>query len=386
MTERPHPVAPRDQTRVTLLGLIRQRGSATRADLVEATGFSRSTVGNAVARLIEFGLVEEGAFADKGPGSGRGRPGLTLRAVASDVRVAAIDFGARHINVAIGDAFGNEIARERHDVGLDAIEKLDLAASALAALQASTGTSRLERVVAGIPKPVNRLTGLVQAPKVGDGWGGLAPAAEIERRVGVVTHIENDATLGAIGEHARGAARGVDDVLYVKVAHGIGSGLILGGAPYRGANGIVGNIGHCRLPDRTELCRCGHRGCLEAVAAIGAIDAQLAATHPGLDPREVLDELDSTAERILIGAGRVLGKVLADFCNLLAPELVVLGGFIGARYPAFVEGAAWAVDEYAAPAVSTSTRVVAAELGMHAELLGGLVLAADLAAVPVAGA
>lgn len=372
--------APRDQTRVALLGLIRQARSMTRSELMTATGFSRSTVGHAVNQLIESGLVEEGEFAGKGPGSGRGRPGTTLRPVAAGGHVAAIDFGHRHVTVAVADGAGSEVARRRLDVGIDAIEKLDAATSALETLRIANHIARIHQVVAGIPKPLNHQTGLVQAPKVSDGWSGLSPAAELTHRTGIPTHAENDALLGAIGEHSRGAAREFGDFLYVKVAHGVGSSVFLNGNAYRGVTGIVGNIGHCRLDGHTELCRCGNRGCLEAVCSIGPVWNQLASTHPGADPSAVLAEMDDTAARVLNGAGRALGRVLADFCNLLTPSAVILGGSMGSQYEPFREGVEWAVREFAGPAIATTTEVLQASLGSSAELLGGLTLAAELLA------
>lgn len=370
--------APRDQTRMRLLHLIRQSGLATRADLVKKTGFSRSTVGHSVNQLIASGLVQEEGFAGKGPGSGRGRPGLTLRPVISSGFVAAMDFGHRHVNVAIADELGSEIAHERLEVGLEAEEKLNAAVLALETLRIASGIGTVEQIVAGIPKPLNQWTGRVQTRRLGDGWGGLSPAVEIARRTGVPTHAENDAMLGAIGEHATGAAQGFGDFIYVKVAHGIGSSLFLNGGPYRAASGIVGSIAHCRLPGYNEPCRCGNRGCLEAVSSIGPIEAQLASTHPGMEPEEILGAMDDTAARVLNGAGRALGRVLADFCTLLGPSAVILGGSLASKHVPFQEGVSWAIGEFASPSAATTVEVLPAALGARAELLGGLALASQI--------
>lgn len=369
--------SPREQTRVRLLGIIREAGATTRAELVKATGFSRSTIGHSVNQLLDSGLIEEAELADKGPGSGRGRPGLVLRPVPSTSHVAAIDFGHRHVTVAIADSLANIVATRRLEVGLDASDKIDRAAVELDLLRQEMSVEDISLITAGVPKPLNRTTGRVLAVKVGDGWGEMAPSHEIERRTGIAAQAENDAVLGAVGEHARGAARGLSDFLYVKVSHGIGSSLFLNGSPYRGTTGIVGNIGHCRLAGHAELCRCGNRGCLEAICSMSAIEMHLAATHPNAPASEVLEQMDETVARVLNGAGRALGRVLTDFCKLLAPEAIILGGSLGSGYPAFVEGVAWSVAEFGSPSAMPPTRVIPALLGSEAEIVGGVTLSAQ---------
>ena len=112
---------------------------------------------------------------------------------------------------------------------------------------------------------MDQRTGTVRSPTILSSWVGLAPAQELEERVGVPVHVENDAVLGAYGERQLGAGRDHSDFLYVKASGGIGASMVLDGAVYAGAYGLAGEIGHTQLPGHTELCRCGNRGCLEAV-------------------------------------------------------------------------------------------------------------------------
>lgn len=371
--------SPRDATRSAIFGLIRRSEGATRGDLIAATGMSRSTVNYAVNRLIESGLVEETELAAKGPGSGRGRPGLALRAKPSGTHVAGIDFGHRHVGVAIADGAGDEIDRVVVSSGLDALEKLDRAQDLLERLMTDHGLTELAQIVAGVPRPLDRTTGRVRSTGSSDGWGGFSIPEEIERRTGSVTHVENDALLGAYGEFRRGAARDLRDVIYIKVAHGVGAGLILNGSPYYGSDGVAGDIGHSRIPGRNERCRNGHRGCLEAIASIGAIEAQIADLRPGANATELLAEEDEFVTQLLEDAGRTLGGVLAYFCNLLGPAAVVIGGSLGANHESFIGGAAWSISEYARPVVAASTKVLAAQLGDAAELTGATQMAAELA-------
>ncbi len=377
-------LSPRERTREDLYDLIRSAEDLTRTDLVELSGLTRSTVNHAVVRLLADGRVTETDAEAKGPGSGSGRPGTLLRAIATGAHIAGIDFGHNHVHVAIADALGRPVAEERVTMGVDlmATQALDAAAEILAVLQARHGITDLARLVAGVPGPLDSRTGLVCSPTALSGWVGLAPAAELERRMGIPVHAENDAFLGAYGERRRGAGRDFPDFLYVKVSHGIGASPVIAGEPYRGATGLAGEIGHTHLDGHTELCRCGNRGCLEAVISVDPIRRQIAHTHPAAEAEQVdLRTFDDPiTERILSEAGRMLGSVLADLVNLLNPSALILGGELGSTGAPLIQGAEESLRRYAQPATAGALQVLPAALGMRAELTGALHMAASMAA------
>ena len=373
--------SPRDRTREDLYHLIRSR-EATRAELVELTGISRSTVNHAVGRLLADGRVTETDMESKGPGSGSGRPATRLRAVASGCPVAAMDFGHNHVHVAVSDQLGRILGERRVtiDVDLEATAALDLAAGLLAELRHEHELALLSSLVAGIPGPVDSQSGLVRSATILSSWVGLAPAEELGRRIGtpISVHVENDAVLGAFGELKAGAGRGHPNFLYIKASHGIGAGLVINGDPYTGATGIAGEIGHTPLAGRTELCRCGKSGCLEAVVSVQALLGQVAHTHPNAEPGAIsFDALDDTVtHRLLNEAGRTLGQVLAELCNLLNPGALVIGGELGAAGPSLIEGVTASIERFAQPATSDALEILPAALGVRAELTGALQLAA----------
>ena len=115
-----------------------------------------------------------------------------------------------------------------------------------------------------------------------------------------------------------------------------------------------------------------------------AVLDQLAATGLGADPAALLADPDEVTERVLHGAGRAVGRVLADVCTLLNPQMLVLGGSLGSQHPPFLAGVAWALGEYSGAALADRVEVVPAALGTDAEIAGGLVLAARTAAQRVA--
>ncbi|SDJ26927.1 Sugar kinase of the NBD/HSP70 family, may contain an N-terminal HTH domain [Frankineae bacterium MT45] len=376
-------VSPRDRTREDLYQLVRSGDEVTRAELAERTGLSRSTVNHCVGRLLAEGRIVEVETRTKGRGSGSGRPGVSLSAVASGAPVAGIDFGHSHVTVALADALGRELG-EAHlllDVDLNARDALEFAATSLAELCQEHSVERLASVVAGVPGPVDRRTGTVRSPTILMSWVGLTPGQELQSRLGVPVHVENDAVLGAYGEQQAGAGRHHADFLYVKASDGIGASMVLGGQPYTGANGLAGEIGHTKLPGRNELCRCGDLGCLEAVISVKSVRDQIAHTHPSLEPRKVeLHEFhDAITDRILNEAGRTLGRPLAELCNLLNPSALIIGGELGAAGSALIDGVEASVRRYAQPATAANIEIVAAELSVRAELTGAIRLAAKRA-------
>jgi len=372
----------RDRTREEIYALICADASLTRADLVELTGLPNSTVAHAVERLLAEGRIIRSDAEPKGPGSGSGRPGITFKPVATGQVIGAIDFGHGHLRVAIANDLGEPIAEVGMslDVDLDATQAMDAAATQLSQLSRDHGIDALSVVTAGIPGPVDRHTGLVRSPTILSGWVGLDPAAELQRRIGARVRIENDAALGAFGELLQGAGQGYRDFLYVKASHGVGAGLVLNGVPYTGATGLAGEIGHTPLSGRTELCRCGRRGCLEAVVSLQAVEEGVLHTHPGMSPDAVvLDSRDPVTGHLLEEAGRTLGLVLADLCNLFNPSAVILGGSLGTAGEPVITGVHASIARYAQPATAAALVVKPAELGVRAELVGALQSASQLA-------
>ncbi|MFC5909174.1 ROK family transcriptional regulator [Streptacidiphilus monticola] len=375
--------SPRNRTREEVFRLIETNTSMTRAQLIEVTGFSRSTVNHAVSQLISAGRVIEEDPGTKGPGSGSGRPAGTLRIVPHGVPAGALDFGHAHIKAAVIDPEGEIIAQRQADLDVDlqAERALDLGTRMLDELGREAALGPLGAVVAGIPGPLDATSGLVRSPTILSSWVGLDPREELRRRLDTAVHVENDAVLGAFGELRRGAGQGFRDFLYVKASHGIGAGLVLRGEPYRGSLGFAGEIGHTPLPGHTDLCRCGNRGCLEAVVSVASIGGQFAHTHPQAAPGTLRFDRggDPITQRILDDAGRLLGEVLAVLCNLLNPAALIIGGELGSCDGPLLDGVKATVHRNAQPAIAASLRVLPAQLGVDAELVGAATMAAALA-------
>lgn len=373
----------RDRTREEVYGLICASRDLTRTALVERTRLSGSTINHAVARLLAEGRIVESPAPVKGPGSGSGRPGTLLNAVASATRTGAIDFGHRHLRVALGDDMGNVVDEIIVPLNVDQSPEraLDVAAESLRGLAGRQGVGPIACVAAGVPAPIDAATGLASSNTTLSNWSGISPGRELEQRLGVPALVRNDASIGALGELHHGAGRGHRDFLYIKASHGIGAGLVANGELYQGGAGFAGEIGHIIISGRPELCRCGNRGCLEAVVSVPSVKNQLVHTHPHLDLEELdlalLD--DPISARILNEMGRTLGVVLAGLCDLMNPTLLVIGGELGSSGAELIDGVRASVKRFAQPSTSQVIEVVPAELGQRAELVGAVQLAATLA-------
>ena len=377
----PDPSPRRLRTQQQLLSAIRQNAGITRRDLSQLTGLSRSATAEGVQDLLAQRLVTE---RHRDAAAGVGRPSALLFPNSPEALIAAVDFGHNHVSVAVADSGGRVMAEHRQPVDVDqqATNALDQAAALLAVCLDETGlaSSDLVNVAAGIPCPLDASTGVVRSPTILASWVDLEPAHELAARTGRPVLVDNDANMGARGEQRFGAASGSRNFIYVKASHGIGAGLVLNGETYRGALGIAGEIGHTHLPDATSLCRCGNRGCLETVVSITEVRRQLALIRPQPDASSAetsLTELirDPAAARVVAAAGRTLGRVLADICNVLNPEAIIVGGELSLAGEPLLAGIRESLGRYAQPAAAQKVRIEVAALGLRAELMGAVATA-----------
>ncbi|WP_028651064.1 ROK family transcriptional regulator [Nocardioides halotolerans] len=364
----------------TVLGLLAGEGPMSRADLVRASGLSRTTVSSLVADLIRTGQVTETDDRARPHKGGSGRPPVQVRLSAPAGGVVGVDVGHGHVRVAVADRLGTVVAEDHALVDVDAhgTEVLDRAAAMVRALAAQSGLgSELQAVGMCVPAPLDRRSSRIRTG-IMPGWQGLLPADELERRLGVPVHADNDANLGALAELHHGIARGRHDVVYLKVASGVGAGIVLGGRLHRGASGIAGELGHVQVGEDGPVCRCGNRGCVETMVSASRL---LELLRPAYGEPLAIDQVlsldaegDAGVRRVLSDAGRTVGRAVADLANSLNPELVVVGGTLG-RSRSLVEGLRASIDRYAQPDTAAALEVVAGELGDRSEVVGAVALA-----------
>ncbi len=361
---------------------LRRLGPCTRSELIAAVGLSRPTVTATVAELVASGLAAEGV-GDGSARLGTGRPASVVRLTRAAGLAAGVDIGRRHIRVAIAD-LGHQILAERAErLREDADDNpgpvLDLAAELVvnALAELSGATSELVGVGLGIPAPIT-LAGRIGSPMLLPGWAHLAPAEEFAGRLGVPVLLGNDANLGALGEHQWGAGRGCPVLVYVKMATGIGAGIVIDGRLFVGSAGTAGELGHVTIDARGPVCRCGNRGCVELSAGGRALVEQARLTYPELADVADLVRLatsgDPGCRRLLSDAGALIGIALSGLVNLINPDRIVLGGELGAANEIMLEPLRRGLAESAMPAAVSTVQVSRGLLADRASALGGIAL------------
>lgn len=324
-----------------VLDFIWHRRRISRAAIAETLGLSRSTVSEIVSHLLDTGLVAEGPAAPS-----RGGRRATLIVFQDDAHVIlGVEMGASHVSVALTDLRGQVLAwHERaHPVRDDAegtkALMLELTRRALADVPGAR--DRLMGIGVALPSPVDPRRPDVLSPVVMPAWRGRTGLDDLARAHGVPLFLDNDANLGALGEHWWGGGRGLDDFAYIKLGTGVGSGHIIRGEIYRGSSGFAGEIGHFSVDPAGAPCLCGNRGCLTTVVGTPALldrARALLADHPesALAGGEVtlaalekaaLDG-DRVAVQVVEEAAHQLGIAVAGLVNLVNPAAVILGGSI----------------------------------------------------------
>jgi predicted NBD/HSP70 family sugar kinase len=373
-------VTSRQLNRLRVIEALYRHPGSSRAELARRSGLSRPTVTGFVEELARAGVVLDAG----GEGSPRphGRPPGRLSLAPEAAFAVGLDFGHRHIRVAVCDLAGEPLATDFSPAIVDhaAAESLDLARelvrSALA--EADVDSARVLGVGMALAAPVDRRSGAVHAEGFLPGWVGLRPAAELEARLGLPVTVQNDANVGALGEKVFGAGRDVDDLLYLRLSAGIGAGLILGGRPYEGAAGVAGELGHVVEDGRGLICRCGNRGCLETVASPVAVAGLLERSRGEPVGEQRLIDLvragDRGAVRAVEDAAEAVGRAVSAAVNLMNPELVIVGGELAAAGDALLDPLRTAIRRHAVAPAAAATRVRAGELGRSAEVLGAAAL------------
>lgn len=370
----------RQRNRGRIIDALRGAQLLSRAELARATGLSRSTVSTVVAELIDDGFISEGA-ADRPSLGGTGRPGVTLCLNPSAGAALGVDIGYARLRVLVSDLAGAvraELDSPSPDPGdADALIAATASLVERALGQAAVGHDHLVGATAAVPAPVDRGTGRLGAESCIPGLVGVDVGGALTARLGFPVQAENDANLCAVAERLWGDHPGHETMLYVKLAHGIGSGVIIGGRLHRGFHGTAGEVGHTSLVPDGPLCKCGNRGCLERMA-----EGVMPGAPPGAGRRSRLAELveraeqdDPVARRALRDLGTLVGQALGATVNLLNPSLIVIGGDVTPAWQALEVSVREALDRCAMHRPAEGVVIAPAALGVRAEVLGAVGLA-----------
>jgi predicted NBD/HSP70 family sugar kinase len=355
-----------------LLWLVRTGRATTRADLRDTTGLSRSTVAQRLDALWAAGLLRS---AGTGEPSG-GRPPSRLEFNDGHGTVLAADLGATHGRLAVFDLAGRALAESVSPLRIaDGPERvLGWLVEEFTRLLDHGGRpgAPVCGIGVGVPGPVEFGAGLVRRPPIMPGWDGHPIAERLRRHWDVPVLVDNDANAMAVGEYVV-SHPDCPSLVLVKVATGIGAGLVLDGQVYRGIDGGAGDIGHVRVDssDRAR-CMCGATGCLAAFASGKALADRL--TAAGVDTptgQEFVARVRAgVPEAVALAreAGQLVGEVLVTVVCLVNPQVLVLAGPLADTQ--FVTGVREVLYQRALPRATRNLQVTTSGSGERAAVLG----------------
>jgi predicted NBD/HSP70 family sugar kinase len=359
-----------------LLGHVHRDGELTRAELTQRLGMSRSTIGALVAELVEQGYLLE--RVPTGGASGAGRPSFVVAPRPDGPYAIAVDVDVTELFCAAVGLGGTILARREielvspptpQDVCSLVLDAVDAFAKELPASAWPVGLGL------SLPGIVSRDGTIVLAPNLD--WHDvplgrmLADAAP----KGIPVIIANDADVAVTAERLRGAARGMDDVIYLIGRVGVGAGIIADGRALHGRDGHAGEVGHNVVDPAGPKCHCGKRGCVETYIGDKAL-LRLAGRRrpPTLAVMERLfDDAasgDAKAADAIRTVARDLGRTISSLVNVLNPETVILGGTLADVFSFAGEVVQAEVTKQALPPDEDGLKLVLPGLGADSMLLG----------------
>lgn len=360
-----------------VLDCLHVTGPMSRSELAGHTGLNRSTIRDLVGELSSLGLVAE----DRGTtrhGPGRPSSVATPRPEGAVVLAAELEVDSMAVaTVGLGGHIFDEVRiptpqGSRSPAGVVG----ELAQLGRPLIESLPPGHRLVGVGVAVAGVVRRQDGFVHvAPNLG--WSNVPLRGMISEKLGIArVMMANEADLGALAEHRRGAGRSQRHLIYVAGEVGVGIGVIYDGKPMLGAAGYAGEAGHNMVNPAGRACRCGSVGCWETEVGEEAL-----ARHAGISEAEARAGLvaeivrrahsgDTRAFAALGEVGRWLGIGIGNLINTFNPDLVVIGGFFDQLYPWLEPAMFRAAQQMALTAPWMTCSIRRSELGADAALMG----------------
>jgi glucokinase-like ROK family protein len=380
-----------------VMRVLRRNGQTSRVDVASVTGWSRAKTSLEVNSMVGKGyLVEIGEGVSKG-----GRKPRLLQLNEQLGYVVGIDIGAIKIEIALADVSGTILRRvtEETDVRNAAEDVLGRCSELILELVVAQGVhqEQILGIGVGVPGPVDFAKGVLVAPPLMPDWEYFSIRNFFKETFpSAFVVIDNDVNILALGEQRSGDAADVDHFLVVKIGTGIGCGIMASRKIHRGSSGSAGDIGHICVDKNGPVCRCGNRGCLEAMAAGPAItEMAIQAAKDGksklllkmmrdndgvLTPEDVnvaCREGDEVALDIVRASGKMIGDVLASLVNFFNPSQIYITGRIANFGNHLLIAIKRAVLRRSLPLATSELDIVFSRIGSDAGVLGAIMLALE---------
>lgn len=370
--------ALREANSARILDAVRSYGGITQVELAEATGLSPATVSTIVKQLLAAGAVDTRNTVR----SGRRAQLVTLAHQYG--LLVGVHVSLRGLRIVVADSNFTTLEERILPLPFDhrADTTLDRAALMIVELTETLG-SELDEILGigvSIPAPVDPATGIISLPSSLRGWEDVPIAEVLSARLKVPVHVDNDANLGALGEARLGAGRGVRNLLFIVASYTVGAGIMIDGQIHHGIHGTAGEIGHSLVDPLGAVCRCGSRGCLNAVVGAQHLIDSLQVSHGPLSLTELIrlaQEGDPGCSQVVEDAGAAVGTVIANTATAMSPSLIIVGGELAQTGDLFLEPARSSVARRVILNIDGALPIVPAQLGAHASVMGALALASD---------
>jgi glucokinase len=383
------PSVLRHTNALSILALLRECGTCSRADLVRASGLSAPTVTNVVKDLLAANLVEPlGEGASRG-----GRPPDMIRFKAKRGCVSAVQVSSSELSFLLADLDGNELGTlilplTKRKTTPEAICGYIGECLRTLLLKQKMTRDQLLVLVVGVPAIANVNDGVVLAISTLEGWRSIELRKMLNKIVDCLVIIENDTNLAALGERYRGASRTERDFVFVSIGANVSAGIILNSKIHHGAQWSAGEIAYLRLPNTSrKQPRLYEFGELESVLTSSGILASWrelngakgrwrtgqAKITDGVQVLNLAEAGDALAEKIVQHRVGIVSDIVLNLSLILNPSLILLGGPIGS-HPALLRG----VQKQLEGSEFGITRLRAGALGNMAVLWGAVLLALDV--------
>lgn len=321
------------------MNAIRQHGQMARIDLALATDISQATVTTLTAEMLRQGLIaEHSADTKQETGARRGRPRVDLKIRGEAHLVAGVKVAHSIFSIVFMDFAGTLLGEHTAPLEKPVMQPNELCTQLKAAIAKGARNNNLDAknisaVGIGLAGTVDTARGFVHwSPSLTE--RNVPLQRMVSEQLGCPAYVDNDANLVAMAEMLFGHGVDVSDFIVVTIESGVGMGIVLNSALYRGARGCGAEFGHTKVQLDGALCRCGQRGCLEAYVADYAllreasVSGFLGDNLPG-DITPILDAAssgDTAAQSILSRAARMFTMGLANVINIFDPKLIILAG------------------------------------------------------------
>ena len=385
----------RRMNRSLILETLRTKDTLSRAGLASITGLNPSTVSNIVNELLTENLVRETDLRQPDIG----RPSRMLELNPLGGCALGVEINVDYLLAILTDFTANILWRQR--ISIDPREGQEKILDDIEALIADGMTAKdtsnlpILGIGVGVPGLVDYRSGILRiAPNLH--WQDVPIQDILHRRFRIPIYVENEANAAALGEYFFGAARGVDNFIYLSAGVGLGGGIVLDGKLFRGSYGYASEVGHMTFDAGGELCGCGKRGCWETFVGPRAVERRVRRTlRTGAESimREMAggslenitfdnvlkaaEQNDEVALAALSEVGRYLGIGIANLINIFNPEMIVLGGALNRASPIILPVVERAVESNTLSPNWENVEIVPSAHGTDASVMGAVALVLD---------